>query len=76
MPSLFKEFIEAYEEFIKKFPDHPLAHQIRTRICLKRVPRENWLAEQTIRMKQLLTPIWERSSAADPGRKTSADRRR
>jgi hypothetical protein len=61
MPSLFQEFSRAFEKFVLEFPDHPLTEQIRRAIGLDRFPDEDWLRENTGKMRDLMEPLWRRN---------------
>jgi len=61
MPSAFREFSSAYEEFKARFPRHPLVEELRGRISRGRFPTDEWLRMNTKKMKDLMAPIWLRS---------------
>lgn len=58
MTTAFSEFSDTYREFQERFPDHPLAEEIRSTIARGRFPKEKWLQWATGRMRELLDPIW------------------
>ncbi len=60
MASPFTEFSTTYEEFRKQFPKHPLTEELRSRIHHGRYPSQQWLRENTRKMKDLMSPFWLR----------------
>jgi hypothetical protein len=58
MASLFREFSDTYDRFVKEFPDHPLTDEIRRVISGNKLPNEQWLKTQTKRMRDLMVPVW------------------
>ncbi|MEW6530874.1 MAG: hypothetical protein AB1473_08575 [Thermodesulfobacteriota bacterium] len=58
MASAFQEFSKLYEQFLDKFPNHPLAEEIRRAIGRNRFPDEKWLQSYARQMKELLLPLW------------------
>jgi hypothetical protein len=61
MPSAFREFCQAYEEFKEKFPRHPLIEELRDSISRGKFPTEEWLRAHTKKLRDLLAPLWQRS---------------
>jgi hypothetical protein len=58
MATAFEEFSSAFDQFIGKFPDHPMTEEIRRVISKNRFPGEQWLRAQTKRMNDLMAPFW------------------
>ena len=65
MATAFQEFSSAYDELLKKFPDHPLTEEISRVISRNRFPGDQWLRGQTKRMKDLTAPVWLKEHQAD-----------
>jgi hypothetical protein len=58
MPSLFKEFTLIYEEFRKKFPNHPLTEELNTKLSRGKFPSDQWLQTRIAKMNHLMYPMW------------------
>ena len=65
MATAFQEFSSAYDELIKRFPNHPLTEEISRVLSRKRIPEDKWLRGQTKRMKDLIAPVWVRAHKSD-----------
>lgn len=61
MTSAYREFTRTYEEFRKRFADHPLNDELRHHLLKRSFPSDEWLKARTDRMKDLLVPLWRRS---------------
>jgi hypothetical protein len=64
MASPLSEFSQTYEEFRKQFPRHPLTEELRTRIHRGRYPGQQWLRDNTRKMKDLMSPFWLRQQSS------------
>lgn len=62
MASLFQEFSSTYIAFRKKFPQHPLNDELRSRLLRGAYPSNEWLKSRTAKMKDLMDPIWLRAA--------------
>lgn len=58
MASTFREFSSTYDRFIKQFPEHPLAEEIRRALSRNRLPKDDWLKATTQKMEDMMTPFW------------------
>jgi len=63
MTSSLSEFSKTYEEFRQKFPRHPLTEELRSRIHRGRYPSQQWLRDNTRKMKDLMSPFWLRQQS-------------
>ncbi len=61
MATAFGKFAKTYQEFVEKYPAHPIAEEIRHAISRNRFPEDRWLAYQTRRMAEILAPAWKNS---------------
>jgi hypothetical protein len=62
MTTAFKEFSKTYEQFKKEFPRHPLTEELRNRLVKGKFPSDQWLVTNTERMKDLMEPVWLRTT--------------
>lgn len=62
MASLFQEFSSTYNAFRKKYPQHPLNDELRSRLLRGSFPSNEWLKSRTAKMKDLMDPIWLKAS--------------
>jgi hypothetical protein len=62
MSTAFQDFSRTYEQFKKEFPRHPFCEELRNRLASGKYPTDQWLRTHTEKMKNLLAPIWLRSS--------------
>lgn len=73
MTSTYQEFTKIYREFQKRFPDHQLNDELRSRIRRGHFPTDEWLRARIRSMKDILAPIWlrpESFSGQDPEGRT------
>jgi len=58
MKTAFREFVQAYEEFKEKFPEHPMLDEVRSRIIGGKLPSDQWLQTRTAKMRSFMAPFW------------------
>jgi hypothetical protein len=58
MKTAFREFAQVYEEFQRKFPQHPMIDEVRSRIVGGKLPSDQWLQTKTEKMRNLMAPFW------------------
>ncbi|MEI6135297.1 MAG: hypothetical protein WCP72_10005 [Desulfomonile sp.] len=58
METPFKEFAQVFEEFKEKLPHHPMIDEVRSRIVCGKLPSDQWLRTQTLKMRNLMAPFW------------------
>jgi hypothetical protein len=65
MTSAFQEFSETYEEFRRKYANHPFNDELRNAIARGKLPSDEWLRARTMRMKELMAPMWQRPHGSE-----------
>ncbi len=75
MATLFHEFSSIYNDFRKRYPQHPLNDELRSRLLRGSFPSNEWLRSRTEKMKDLMAPIWLKASRtfSHPDEKDSLD---
>jgi hypothetical protein len=63
MATLFRDFSDTYDRFVKQCPAHPLVDEIKSRISKGRFPNDSWMRTQIKRMNELMAPFWLRETA-------------
>jgi hypothetical protein len=63
MSSTYHEFTEVYREFQKRFPNHELNDELRSRIRRGQFPTDEWLRSRIRSMKDIMAPLWVRAGS-------------
>jgi len=58
MASLFNNFSHTYKRFVERFPNHPLAEELKNHIMKGKFPSDQWLRASIKKMNDLMTPPW------------------
>ncbi len=67
MASLFTEFTNKYNEFKKRYPNHPLVEELRGKIYSGNFPHEQWLRARIQKMDRFLIPFWAQCPPEEAG---------
>lgn len=72
MASLFAEFTTKYNEFKKRYPNHPLVEELRGKIYSGNFPHEQWLKSRIRKMDRFLIPFWAQCPVDEAGADTES----